>query len=190
MEKIKTYLILTLSFVIIVCLISIKSCKDNIETLEKITIKEVHDTIRPKPIIVYLPQKTNLNPVKETIIEHPDSSLCKVERTYSDSLSDTNQTIYYTATAIGKLKDITLGYKLKIPLVINNTKEITIEKPIGKTPNFSFSAGLSVLGNRTSFDVAPVGILNIKNKSIIYSYHILQNQHQIGVAIQLFKSRK
>lgn len=190
MEKIKNYIILTLAFVIIVGLISIKSCQDNIETLEKITIKEIHDTIYPKPIIVYLPVKSISEPIKETIIENPDSTICKVERVYADSLVDNNQTIYYNTTTIGKLKDIQIGYKLKIPLVINNTKEITIEKPISKVPNFSFSGGLSVIGNRTQFDIAPLAILNVKNKSFIYSYHVLQNQHQIGVSITLFKSRK
>lgn len=190
MEKIKNYIILTLAFVIIIGLISIKSCKDNIETLEKITVKEIHDTVRPKPIILYLPTQNNPKPIKEIIIEKLDTNLCKIERIYGDSLVDTNQTIYYNATTIGKLKDIRIGYKLKIPLIINNTKEITIEKQVSKIPSFSVSAGLSVLGNRTQFDIAPLAILNIKNKSIIYSYHILQNQHQLGVSIQLFKSRK
>lgn len=190
MEKLKTYLILTLSFVIMVGIISIKSCKDNIETLEKITIKEVHDTIRPEPVIIYLPSKSNPTAIKEIKIENPDSNLCKIERVYSDSIVDTNQTIYYTASTIGKLKDITVGYKLKIPLVINTTKTVTIEKFNSKSPNFSFSAGLSVIGNKNQFDIAPVSVLTIKDKSIIYSYHILQNQHQIGVAIRLFKSKK
>lgn len=190
MEKIKTYLILTLSFVLLVGIISIKSCKDNIETLEKITIREIHDTIYPKPIIVYIPVKSVSEPIKEVIVEKPDTNLCKVERTYSDSLVDVNQTIYYDLTTVGKLKDVRIGYKLKIPLVINNTKEITIEKPVTKSPNFSVSGGLSVIGNRTQFDIAPIAVIGFGNKSLVYSYHILQNQHQIGVSIRLFKSRR
>jgi hypothetical protein len=190
MEKLKTYIIVTLALVVMIGIISIKSCKDNIETLEKITVKEIHDTIRPKPIIIYLPPKSNPIAIKEIIIEKPDSNLCKIQRIYNDSIVDTNQTIYYTASTIGKLENITLGYKLKIPLIINNTKEITIHETETKLPNFSMSAGLSLIGNRTQFDIAPLAILNFKNKSIIYSYHILQNQHQIGVAIRLFKTKK
>jgi hypothetical protein len=190
MEKLKNYLMLTMAFVIMVGLISIKSCRDNVKIQEKISIKEIHDTIWPKPVIVYLPSKVNPVAIKEIKIENPDTNLCKVERVYSDSLIDSNQTIYYNASTIGRLKGIQIGYKLKIPLRINTTREITIEKFNTKSPNFTLSGGLSVIGNMNQFDIAPIGIATFNNKSIFYSYHILQNQHQIGVAIRLFKTKK
>lgn len=180
---------LTIIIMILLLLFKRNSNRDAIIT-EKVVIKESHDTIRPKPIIVYLPQVIKPKANKEVIINKLDSTICNTQRYYQDSISDTNQTIYYDVVTTGKLDNLKIGYKLKIPLVINNYKETTITQTIVKQPKLSVYGGLSTIGNVGGVDIAPYININIGNKNIIYGYHILTKQHQIGVSIKLFNSNK
>lgn len=191
METIKNYIIFILTVIIMLFLLfSKRKNNKDIKIEEKIIIKETHDTIRPKPIIIYLPEVNNIKPKKEIKIINIDSTLCNTQRYYQDSISDTNQTIYYDIVTTGKLDNLKIGYKLKVPLIINNYKEVIISKNIIKPPKFSLYGGISTIGNINGLDIAPYVNINIGNKNIMYGYHILNKQHQIGISIKLFSSRK
>ena len=88
------------------------------------------------------------------------------------------------------LDSLSIKYRLKIPIKINTTTTITNTNIVTKIPRFSIIAGLSIEGSKNSFDMAPYIAANIKNKNIFYSYHILNNSHQVGVGVTILKSRK
>jgi hypothetical protein len=111
-------------------------------------------------------------------------------REYNDSLSDTNQTVFYHARTFGMLDSLAISYKLKIPIKITNTTTITNTNIVTKIPKFSIYTGLEVGGNTSTFSLSPIITLNIKNNSLSYRYGVLDKTHNIGVGIKLFKSKK
>jgi hypothetical protein len=88
------------------------------------------------------------------------------------------------------LDSMAISYKLKIPIKINTTTTVTIEKPLPVTNRFSIYAGAEIGGNTTSFNLSPFINLNIKNNNVYYRYGVLDKTHNVGVGIRIFKSKK
>lgn len=193
MESIKNYLVLILTIIIIVLLL-LKGCNNPLPNLDNKpltiyksdtifsldTVVKFKTIIRPKYVNIY-----KLDTIKENI----DLDTLFYVREYNDSLVNNDITIYHKNRVIGILDNSSISYKLHSkPILITNTIETT--KIEYKQPNTSIYTGMSLIGNKSSFDVAPYINLNLKNKNIIYSYHILENRHQIGLGIKLFNSKK
>lgn len=199
MDKIKNSLILGLSIAVIILLL-VKGCGDHLPAVivpgKTITTTIIeHDTIKAVDTII----KTKwLKPREINVIQPPNyngltnESICSMHRTYSDSIEDINQILYYTAKVTGRLDSIRLDYKLKIPLIINNTittSSLRIDTLV--RPNrWTFYGGLEVGGNKTEFNISPFVTLNAKNNSFTFRYGVLDQTYNIGVGIRIFKSRK
>ena len=111
-------------------------------------------------------------------------------REYRDTLDDTNQTVFTYIKTLGMLDSLGVKYKLKVPVTITNSQTITNIITETKIPKFSIYAGLEAGGNTSTFNLSPIVTLNIKNNNISYRYGLLDQTHNVGVGIKLFKSRK
>jgi len=190
MEKLKTGVILVMT-IIIVILSLLKSCESK-PVKKEVTVKT--DTIvkvipAPDTVIKF---KTKYFPKWDTIYSFVDSSkwsknLCNFERTYTDSTSDSNVTIYSNIETLGLLKSSQLSYKLKVPILIEKTIRTDSIHIVPNKYNFMIIGGVG--GNLHQFD-ATVG-LALTNKNIYYGYEYGLNSRSHNLKIGLvFKSRK
>lgn len=200
MEKIKNYLILGLALTVMV-LFLLKGCDGKPSTggiitgSSDTTIVETHDTIRAVDTVfttkwLKSPRIISETPYNPNGLEN--ESVCKMYRTYADSVDDANQTLYYTAKVVGRLDSIKIDYKLKVPLIINNTKTISILRvdTLVRPNKWNLYGGLEVGGSKTSFNVSPYITLNAKRNTFTFRYGVLDQTYNIGVGIRLIKSKK
>lgn len=193
-KDIKNILLLVL-FVIIAILLFKTGCNKPVPDLSpKIDSITTHDTVWAKDTLYQF--KPVKKPKNDTIYQidtfqysgSPDDLF--FTREYNDSLSDTNQTMFYHIKTFGMLDSLSIKYKLKIPIKINTTTTVTIEKPLPVTNRFSIYTGLEVGGNTSTFNLSPFIDLNIKNNTVGYRYGVLDKTHNIKVGIRLYKSKK
>jgi len=199
MERIKTYTIICL-FTIIGILLLLRQCDgDSTETIiQGKPVSDtliVHDTIRAKDTIIQTKWLKPNNPVLETPFESNgllNESICKMYRTYKDSVEDENQTLYYTAKVVGRLDSIKLDYKLKIPLIINNTTTITTKTTdtLVRNPKWQVYLNSQLGGNINQFNIYPGATVIYKKVELGYSYGLLDKTHNIRIGYNLFKSKK
>jgi len=159
------------------------------------TIVTTHDTIRAVDTIVQTKWLKPLKPVLETPFESDgliNEDICKMYRTYADSVEDENQTLYYTAKVVGRLDSIRMDYKLKIPLIINNTTTINTLRvdTLVRPPKWQVFLNSEIGGNMTQFNASVGADLMVKRVEVGYRYGILDETHNIKVGFRLFKSRK
>lgn len=197
MERLKNYALVCMMAIIAV-LVLLRQCGDSGtgESIIKGTPVSdtivTHDTIRAVDTIIHTKWLKSPKIVSETPISLIDDSVCKKYRTYVDSVEDKNQTLYYTAKVIGKLDSIRMDYKLKVPLVINNTTTInTFRTDTLIRPNKWSLYGYSEIGgNATQFN-ASLGIdLAVKRVIVGYRYEAIQETHNVKIGFRLFKSKE
>lgn len=191
-KDLKNILILGL-FVIIAILLLTKGCDNSVKINSKNDTIKTSDTIWAKDTVIsfktiYKPKYNTIYKI-DTITKELEDSIFYV-RKYNDSISDTNQTIYYNIKAIGFIDKLDLKYRLKIPIKIENNTTIIKKDTITKTPRFSIYSGLETGGNLSSFNLSPYIDFNFNNKTIGYRYGILDKTHNIKVGIRIFKSKK
>lgn len=197
MNKIAKYTIIV-QFVIIGILLLLQQCnapKSNITPVKSDSVKVVTwDTIRtPYKVVEF---KTIYKPMWDTIRdilpgEINQDSLFFV-RTYNDSLTDSNITIFTKARTFGMLDKLDIKYRLKVPQTIIKTESTTITNTVTKTvPNkWDLYIGGEVGGSKTSFNVSP--ILGFKYKKVAYQYRygIIDETHNVGIKYDLWNSKK
>jgi len=111
---------------------------------------------------------------------------------YSDSVKSNEVITSYKAITLGKLISLDLSSKLVNRSILKqiDTVKITHSNVEYKPTKYSLYGGMSLIGNKQTFDVSPYCLLNINKINILYSYHILNKEHQVGVAIKIFNSKK
>lgn len=193
MEKLKNIIIWVL-FGIIIILSLFKGCGDNSPKTEFIVKRDtvVKTILAPDTVIKF---KTKYFPKWDTIYSFVDSSkwskdLCKFERQYNDSTSDSNVTIFSNIRTIGLLKSSQFSYKLKVPLRIETTiKTDSIYKEVVRNKvNFMIIGGVG--GNNTQFDATIGAAITNKNAYYGYEYGVASKTHNIKIGFILFKSKK
>lgn len=193
MKDIKDLLILILALIVIVFLL-LRGCGSPSKDLgiPYIQTIETHDTIWAKDTIVQF--KSIIKPKHDTIYKLDSSNIDPKDlfftRIYNDSLTDSNQTIFYSAKTFGMLDSLNISYRLKIPIEITNTI-ITTKTDIQFQPSkLSLYTGLELAGNKASFNLSPFVTLNVNRASIKVGYGVLDKTVQVGVGYRLFKSKK
>ncbi len=193
MEKLKTITIWVL-FGVIIIMSLFKGC-DKSEKPKIVVKTDTIVKITPPPDTV-VKFKAKYFPKWDTVYSFVDSSkwskdLCKFERIYNDSTSDSNVTIYSNIATIGLLKSSQLSYKLKVPILIETTiKTDSIIYVPSKGNNFTLIGYGGVGGNKTQLNLnVGAAILN-KNKYYGYSYDIVNQTHNVNFGLILYKSKK
>lgn len=193
MERIKNYTIAVM-FGIIVILMFWNSCNPTIikEKGESIVTHDTTIDSIPAPYKV-VEFKTKYFPAWDTV--RPDSSkwnadLCKFERTYTDSLPDSNVTIFTDIKTIGILKSSQVKYRLKVPLRIETTIR-TDSTYIKTVPNkWSILAIGGVGGNQSKFNATVGGAIRYKKGYYGYEYNLVDKTHNAKIGFVLFNSKK
>jgi len=171
---------------LLVGLFLMRSCngpKNDLGGLRKIVITK--DTIWAKDTIYSFKTKFIKGATDSFLItiDKIDSNTCKYIRTYRDTFNDSNLTIYSNDSVVGLLKSKQISYKLKVPLTINITKEITIDN----TSTSSILGGVEVSTNMKILGLSPFIGFTYMNKMINYKYDILNKTHNIGISITIRK---
>lgn len=192
-----TILLLSLIFGLAIAFLLPRGCGDSSKLKDKkdstyqgwTLITEYRDTIFPtdtiikfaKPKVIYI-YDSILTVYHDTIERDNTRKLCDHQRTYTDSISDSNVTIFNTYTVTGVLNSTNTTYRLKVPLTITNTKYIASE------PKFSINAGLEIgtTPNGTNGRIAPTVGLNLPKQAFSYSYEPLVNRHNVRYTRTLF----
>lgn len=195
MEKIKNYLIIGLSLIVMILLL-LKGCSE-----EKVIIKEVikvekqSDTVFTKEVLVKF--KTIKYPEYkyiyklDTMVDNISVDSLAYNRIYNDSLKDSNLTIFSDIKVLGILSQLDLSYKLKPkPSLITNNITTTITNTEFRPNKVQIYTGLQLGGNKTSFNISPFININVKKVTIQYNYGVLNKTHSIGVGYKIFNSKK
>lgn len=165
-----------------------KSSKNDVK-LDKVT----HDTIvkiTPAPYKV-TEFKVKYYPKWDTVrlidSNEWNKDLCKFERQYTDSLPDSNVTIFTNIRTIGILKSSQIKYRLKVPLRIETIiKTDSIYTKPNKT-NFIVFGGIGGIPGR--FDITAGLAITHKRAYYGYEYSPIYNTHSAKIGFILFKSR-
>jgi len=197
MDKIKNYVIIALFAVLgVVLLLGQCNSPKSIETPVKQKIVEVvrWDTAKVPYKVTEL--KTIEKPMWDTIRdilpgEINQDSIFFV-RTYNDSLTDSNLTIFTKAKTFGMLDRLDVKYRLKVPQIITKTVSTTITNTETKTvPNkWDLYIGGEIGGSKTSFNISPYAGIRIKKVSYQYRYGIIDKTHNVGIGYRIFNSKK
>lgn len=194
-KDIKNILLLALAVVIAFLLLQI-GCGNGVDvpSKPKSDTVSVYDTIWAKDTVIafkpiYKPKYDTIYKI-DTLKYNVDPWDLFFVREYQDTLIDSNLEVYTYAKALGILDSINVKYKLKVPVIMTEHHTITNTVTETKIPKFSIYAGLEAGGNTSTFNLSPIITLNIKNNNISYRYGLLDQTHNVGVGIKLFKSRK
>lgn len=169
----------------------LKQCSSPVPTLDEAVTKSdtviVHDTVFPDPIINKIYVKVN-GPVKEVSVIKYDSTICRLNRVYQDSLVDSNLVVYYKDSVNGVLLDKEMAYKLKVPLKIHSTTTITdsVLIPVKSYKNGLYLFG-EVGGNKSSFNYSVgASFVSKKNYMLGYRYGVVGSTHNIHFGVKIF----
>lgn len=194
MDKIKNYLIIGLSIVIMVLLL-LKGCDSNKPSINKPIYIKGKDSIRidtiPRPYEV-IKFKPIYYPKWDTSYIDTSNHFKQdgLTREYNDSLSDKNLTIFSYSKVLGIIKQQKLSYRLKVPLEIDKTiKRVDTLKFIS-SPKFSIYTGLEIGGNKQMFNISPFLSLNVKNNVFIFRYGVLDKSLNLGVGLKIYNSKR
>lgn len=178
--------------IVIIILLLLQQCdspkviENKIVTTDTVTTVKIID--RPYEVVKFktisYPQVDTVERITTVI----DSSLCDYRRIYSDSLTDSNITIFSRIKAIGLVEANYISYRLKTPLKVVETK--VVNNLSIQPSRFSLYTGMSLSGNQTKFNASPFITLNVKKVGITVGYGLLDKTYQIGASIRLFKSKK
>lgn len=195
MKDKKDYIMILL-FLVICIFILLKGCNNPLPELKpEQPIISTHDTIFNNDTIIQFKTITEFKYKTIYKIDTITDSISIVDlpfiRTYNDSLVDSNQTIYTDIKVAGKLKEMSLAYKLKYkPSLITNSNTVTIVKTTVEPSKISIFAGLEVGGNESSFNLSPFIKIDINSSSIQYRYEVINKTHSIGAGYRLYNSKK
>lgn len=195
MERIKNYTMIIMLGIIVILLFW-NSCNNPVTDKSENKPLVTHDTfvkVTPPPDTVVV-TKIKYFPVAGAI-QLVDSSkwnkdLCKFERTYLDSIPDSNVTIYTDIKTIGILKSSQIKYKLHVPLRIETTIR-TDSTYIKTVPNkWEFLAIGGIGGNESKFNATLGASLKYKRGYYGYEYNFVDKTHNAKVGFMLLKSKK
>ncbi len=188
-EVFKTYYCI-LTTIIIVILFSLRQCSEpEYKTEENIITQTSYDTIKSKDTLIqfkehWYPKVTTITKIEYKV----DSNLCKYTREYSDSLSDSNLTIFTNNKVLGQLQSSKTSYRLKIPIKIIETNNIT--KEIIQPNKFDLFALSEIGGNKTEFN-ASLGLgFRYKKELIELKYNFIDKTYNVGIGLKIWSSRK
>ncbi len=191
MKDVKNITILA-AFFLIVWLLFRSGCNSNIITEPPIKSDTIIDTIWHKDTIIKM--KPIYKPTHDTIVKLDTITISQLKdsifyvRTYSDSISDTNQTIFITNKVTGYLNEARVSYRLKVPTLI--TKTITNTETKYKPNKWDVFVMGGVGGNATQFDVNTGLYLRVKKTYIGYDYSLIGKTHNLKAGYKLFGSKK
>ena len=166
-----------------------KSCNENKEAniLKPvvITTTQYRDTIFPKDTIYenkWYPSK----PKHDTVWVPLDSVDCNKVVMYEDTFKKPEYEIYARTNVQGILRDLTLGVKLKVPLIIKDSVIIKKDSIFFYPSKYSVCVGV-IASPKT---LAP-SIMFSKNRSIYtIGYDPFNKQPVIGYSYRLWGSKK
>ncbi len=190
MDKLKNIYCL-ISTIVIIILLSLKQCDSPKTSYTKGDDIVYHhtDTIYSEKSVIKFQDRWYPKEVKSEVIKYQvDTNLCRVERTYSDSLSDSNLTIYTTNRVLGLLEQSSMQYRLKIPLIINNST--TTIKQAFKPNKYSIGICGGIGGNDSQFLINAGINIRIKRELLQYDYEFINKTHNLKVGIILFNSNR
>lgn len=187
-NKEKVVTIVKWGIILIIVILLLQECGSTWKTLLKAnkpvantTIIHHTDTIWTKDtIVVFKPIRINV-PIVTTITPTQDTTQCNKIRIYTDSTSDKNITIYLKDTVQGYLLGTKPTYKLKVPLIINNTDSIKV--PTLYPPTFQLQGGL-VLGSQL---FAPEVGVSYKRHTLGLGYNMTNKQPIIRYSFVIFR---
>lgn len=196
MDNVKFFLTLITVGIALFILLNLKTCgcKTKIQEVRDSLIQTNHivDTIYAKDTI-YIFKKIKIKVLDSLANKTKDSTNLNVLRVYNDSLNDSNITINYKDTVLGKLISKDLSYKLKVPIkildttIITKTYTNTITKTEYKPSRFSLSTGFSGITNKQTIGLEPFIKADIKTIGLQYGYDFINKNHRISISKQLFK---
>ena len=179
LKKIKDNLEL-ICIVVIVCIVFLlgKSCGNKvIKTLEPkvVTITNYRDTIFPKDT-VYESKWDPSKPNYDTVWIPFDSVDVNKILVYNDTIKKPEYEAYTETTVQGILRDMKLGIKLKVPLMIKDCTVVKKDSLIYRPYKYEIHAG-GIIGFKTLIPVIEMSInkatygagYDILNKSIIFT---------------------
>ena len=188
-DKIKNWTILAL-FGVIGILLLLQQCSSPKTKEVFLKGQEIikYDTIDNTDTLVEF--KTRYYP-KYITIKSADTTwnadLCNFERTYNDTTTDSNITIYSNIETIGILKSNKLSYKwLKPEIVKNISRTDTLVKP----SKWQFFLNTEVGGNDTKISASVGGTLIYKKVEFGANYGLLDKTYNVRIGYRLFKSKK
>lgn len=192
MEKFKNTVIFIL-FAIVAILLTLRGCENSkskpTTTLVDTSYIHTTDTVYAKQDTIKL--KIFVKSPTSTFKDTSDKSVCNIVNIYKDSISDSNLVIYYIDTVKGKMINKDMSYKLKVPLIINNTTTVTIRRDsiIDRTKKLDIYAGLSlgVVNKNQIANFGPFVNVRVKNNLYGYKYGLLDKSHNVSVGIRLHK---
>lgn len=196
-STIKTYLVVILSITVAILLLTRSGCGTDDTKITSyykpdsvVYVPGTIDTVKlVDKQIVYKPFKLKSDTVY--ITKGIDSSISKETNIYDDSVHARDVVTHYRIKTIGRLSSLELSSRLtnRYELKRVDTLKITKFEEVVKDPKFSLYGGISLSGNKTSFDVGPKIGMIIKNKHIELGYNIIQQQLVIGTSIKLWQSK-
>jgi hypothetical protein len=180
--------------IFIICIVFFlgKRCGDNKQNIIKPdnsivkTIVKYRDTIFPKDT-VYL-YKIKIGKSKVDTFYKPvylDSTTCNKVYVYNDSLIAKDYNIYSKTHVQGTLRNLELGVKLKVPLIIKDSIIIKKDSLIYKPSKYELHIGLNAGSNM----LAPSIELSINKLTYMVGYNPFNNNPIIGIKYRLWKSK-
>lgn len=192
MERIKNYTIIVL-FCVIGVLLLLRQCKPSINRDDALNQRKdtswVDTIIIDHNLIVFKPE---YYPQWDTFIKTDtlkwSNEICNFTRFYNDSVSDSNITIYNNLEVIGLIKESNTSYRLKVPKLIKETREIYDTKVL---PNkFDMFVISEIGGNKTQFNLGIGAGIKYKKAYYGYKYGIIDKSHNISIGYNIFSSKK
>jgi hypothetical protein len=197
MEKIKNYVIIGL-FAVVGVLLLLQQCngpKSNEIPVKPDTVESVSwDTIdRPYEVVeLKVIEKPMWDTIRDILPGEINQDSLFFVRTYNDSLSDSNITIFTKAKTFGMLDKLDIKYRLKVPQTIIKTESTTITNTVTETKpsRFSIFIGGEIGGSQTSFNMSPLVGIRYKRTAYQYRYGIIDKTHNAGIKYDLWHSKK
>lgn len=192
MKKLKENIDL-IFIIILICAIFLmgKKCGENKEKTilkpESISIVKYKDTIFPKDTI-YLHDIKILKGKVDTFLKpvYIDSNKCNTVYKYEDSIITKDYNIYSKLYLQGIFRDLQLGVKLKVPLIIKDS--IVIKKDSFIYKPYKYEVFLSLMASPKMLAVG----LDLRKDNSIYTigYDPFNKMPILGYKYRIFKSKE
>lgn len=176
--------------IVIICLTFLlgKSCsKDKLILQPKETVTNYRDTIFPKDTI-YLDKWHPSKPIHDTtwILVPKDSLDCNKVFQYDDTLVHKEYEVYSRVHVQGKLRQMQLGVKLKVPLTIKDCTVVKRDTFIYRPSKYQFNVGLQA----SPQSLVPMIELGINKSSYGLGYDPFNKFPIVTYKYRIFQSKK
>lgn len=173
--------------ILVICFIFLwgKSCgrkEFTPQPTETVTITRYRDTIFPVDTFIVYKLKPG-KPIHDTI-EKPiylDSSACNKVYVYNDTVKTKEYEVYTKADVQGLLRNLKLGVKLKVPLIIKDSVVIKKDSLIYRPNKYEIGVG-GVIG---LYLMAPTINLSIDKFTYTLGYDLYNKQPLIALKYRL-----